>query len=195
MSEQIENQSTPKSKKTFYLLILVFVLPFTTAVLLHFFDIKPGGKSYGNLIQPPKSLQIPVLTGKAFKPEQWNKIWSIVTLDAAGCLAPCVDRIHILKQVHVSMNKDIDRVQRVLLVHADIGLQAYTDIQKKYPDLIILAGEKADMAKFAAEFDEKQDAVFLVDPLGNLMMSYPEKFEPKGMRKDLMRLLKNSWAG
>jgi hypothetical protein len=35
----------------------------------------------------------------------------------------------------------------------------------------------------------------LIDPLGNLMMSYPKNAEPKGVRKDLMRLLKNSWAG
>jgi cytochrome oxidase Cu insertion factor (SCO1/SenC/PrrC family) len=198
MSEPIQDQSKPKSMKTFYLLILVFILPFTMAVLLHFFDLKPTGKSYGNLLQPPKSLQIPMLKdlqGEVFKPEQWNKIWNVVTVDATGCAEACAARVHMLKQVHTSINKDIDRVQRVLLVPVDTGLQAYTDIQKKYPDLIILAGADAKMVKFSSEFDVNKGNVFLVDPLGNLMMSYPDKFDPKGLRSDLTRLLKNSWAG
>jgi hypothetical protein len=198
MSVPIQDQSKPRSMKTFYLLILVFILPFTMAVLLHFIDLKPTGKSYGNLLQPPKSLQIPMLKdlqGKAFKPEQWNKIWNVVTVDATGCDEACAARVHMLKQVHTSINKDIDRVQRVLLVPADTGLQAYSDIQKKYPDLIILAGVDAEMVKFSAEFDANKGNVFLVDPLGNLMMSYPDKFDPKGLRSDLTRLLKNSWAG
>ena len=202
MSELSQAQPQVRSKKTFYLLILVFILPFTMAVLLHLFDLIPGGKSYGNLIQPPKSLQIPVLkdaTGKAFNPEQWNKIWSIVTVDSTGCTAPCAARLHMLKQVHTSMNKEIDRIQRVLLVPIAIEADAYNEIQKQYPDLIILAGAETEMAKFSAEFNAAnggaESNIFLVDPLGNLMMSYPEKFDPKGLRSDLTRLLKNSWAG
>lgn len=187
-----------RSMKTFYLLILVFILPFTMAVLLHFIDLKPTGKSYGNLVQPPKSLQIPALKdmqGKVFKTAQWNKIWSVVTIDTTGCAAACAARVHMLKQVHTSINKDIDRVQRVLLVPADTGSQGYAEIQKKYPDLIILAGADIETSKFAAQFDANKGNVFLVDPLGNLMMTYPDKFDPKGLRSDLTRLLKNSWAG
>jgi hypothetical protein len=198
MSELSQNPPSERSKKTFYLLILVFILPFTMAVLLHFFDLKPSGKSYGYLIQPPKSLQIPALTdiqGQVFKATQWNKIWSIVTVDSTGCAALCADRIHMLKQVHTSMNKEIDRVQRVLLVPQAIDGEGYSEIQKKYPDLIILAGADSEMEKFSAEFNATKGGVFLVDPLGNLMMSYPEKFDPKGLRSDLTRLLKNSWAG
>jgi hypothetical protein len=198
MSELSQNPPSERSKKTFYLLILVFILPFTMALLLHFFDLKPSGKSYGHLIQPPKGLQIPALTdiqGHVFKPTRWNKIWSIVTVDSTGCATPCADRLHMLKQVHTSMNKEIDRVQRVLLVPQAINGEAYNEIQKKYPDLIILAGADTTMAKFSAEFNAANGGVFLVDPLGNLMMSYPEKFDPKGLRSDLTRLLKNSWAG
>lgn len=198
MSELDQSLTKPRSMKTFYLLILVFVLPFTMAVFLHFIDLKPSGKSYGSLVQPPKNLQIPALTdvqGKVFKPEQWNKIWSIVTVDTTGCNTSCAERVHMLKQVHTSMNKEIDRVQRVLLVPIDIKAETFSDLQKKYPDLIVLAGADAETVNFAAEFSANRGNVFLVDPLGNLMMSYPEKFDPKGLRSDLSRLLKNSWAG
>ena len=202
MSELSQNPPSERSKKTFYLLVLVFILPFTMAVLLHVFDLKPSGKSYGNLIQPPKSLQFSTLKdiqGNVFKPEQWNKIWSIVTVDSTGCNALCEARLHMLKQVHTSMNKEIDRVQRILLVPADVKAEAFSELQKKYPDLIILVGADAETVKFSANFTaakvNAESNVFLVDPLGNLMMSYPDKFDPKGLRSDLTRLLKNSWAG
>ena len=194
--QQIQPQG--RSKKTFYLLALVFILPFTLAATLHLLNLKPSGKSYGDLVQPPKSLTIPLLhdaQGKEFKPKQWNKIWSIVTLDDGLCTAPCQAQLHMIKQVHTSLNKEIKRVQRVLLVPAEIKPEAFNGLQKQYPDLIVLVGAGTAMVKFSAEFKLANSSVYLVDPLGNLMMSYPEKFDPKGLRSDLSRLLKNSWAG
>lgn len=192
------SKTTPQNRNTFYLLILVFVLPFLTAVVLHLLDLKPSGKSYGNLVQPPKSLQIPALTslqGKPFKPEQWNKIWSVVMLVDTNCAAPCEAQVHMLKQVHISLNKEIKRVQRVLIVPAAVAPASLSALQTKYPDLIILTGANEETVQFAQTFKQTAGSVYLVDPLGNLMMSYPEKFDPKGLRSDLTRLLKNSWAG
>ena len=185
-------------RKILLILAVVFLLPFTTAALLHLLDLKPEGKSYGDLIQPPKNLQFPLLKdvqGESFTSQQWLKKWSIVIVDSTHCAAPCQAKVQLLKQVHTSLNKEIKRVQRVLLVPIDADAKALSDLQKKYPDLIILAGADAETVKFAAEFNITGGQVYLVDPLGNLMMSYSEKMDPKGLRSDLTRLLKNSWAG
>ena len=37
--------------------------------------------------------------------------------------------------------------------------------------------------------------IYLIDPLGNVMMSYPKDATAKGMQKDLKRLLKVSKIG
>ena len=185
-------------RKILLILAVVFLLPFTMAALLHLLDLKPNGKSYGDLIQPPKSLQFPVLKdvqGKSFKSQQWLKKWSVVMVDSTACAAPCQEKVQLLKQVHTSLNKEIKRVQRVLLVPNGIQGETMNELQKIYPDLIILAGADAETVKFAAEFNVTGGQVYLVDPLGNLMMSYSEKMDPKGLRSDLTRLLKNSWAG
>lgn len=185
-------------RKVLLILAIVFLLPFTVAALLHLLDLKPSGKSYGDLIQPPKSLQFPVLKdvqGKSFKSQQWLKKWSVVMVDSTGCATPCQAKLQLLKQVHTTLNKDIKRVQRVLLVPIDIQGATMSELQKKYPDLIVLAGADAETVKFAAEFNVTGGQVYLIDPLGNLMMSYSEKMDPKGLRSDLTRLLKNSWAG
>ena len=198
MTEQRESLPQGRSKNTFYLLILVFTSPFLTAVTQHLLDLRPSGKSYGNLVQPPKSLQIPTinnLQGQAFKAVQWNKIWSVVMVDSTNCAAPCQAQVHMLKQVHTSLNKEIKRVQRVLLVPTDAEATTLAALHKQYPDLIILTGVDAETVKFTQTIQQTAGSVYLVDPMGNLMMSYPEKFDPKGLRSDLTRLLKNSWAG
>lgn len=116
-------------------------------------------------------------------------------VDATGCAAACQTQVHLLKQVHTSLNKDIKRVQRVLLVPTELKAEAANALQKQYPDLIIIAGADAETVKFADNFNAAGANIYLVDPLGNLMMSYSESLDPKGIFTDLKRLLKNSWAG
>ena len=199
---KLSNTPSPPNKtsgrKILLILSVVFLLPFTVAATLHLLDLRPSGKSYGDIIQPPRALQIPVLhdaAGKAFKREQWLKKWSVVMVDSTGCAQPCQAQVHLLKQVHTSLNKDIKRVQRILLVATEVKSETFIALQKQYPDLLILGGADAEAVKFAAEFNVAGGSVYLVDPLGNLMMSYPEKMDSKELFSDLKRLLKNSWAG
>jgi cytochrome oxidase Cu insertion factor (SCO1/SenC/PrrC family) len=201
MSE-LSNTPLPSNKtsgrKILLILSVVFLLPFTVAATLHLLDLRPSGKSYGDLIQPPRALQIPVLhdgAGKVFTAQQWLKKWSVVMVDSTGCAAPCQAQVHLLKQVHTSLNKDIKRVQRILLVPTETKSETFNALQKQYPDLLILGGSDAEAVKFAAEFNVADGQVYLVDPLGNLMMSYPTNTDAKALFSDLKRLLKNSWAG
>jgi cytochrome oxidase Cu insertion factor (SCO1/SenC/PrrC family) len=133
--------------------------------------------------------------GKAFKREQWLKKWSIVMVDSDGCAASCQEKLHLLKQVHVLLNKDAYRLQRVLIVPAEATSEAIVSLQKQTPDLLVLAGADAETSKFAQAFNVAGAQVYLVDPFGNLMMSYPEKMDPKGLFSDLKRLLKNTLVG
>jgi len=196
-----ENNAQGNGRKILLILAVIFLLPFTVAATLHLLQLKPGGRSYGDLVKPPHSLKFPLLhdsQGKEFNMQQWKKRWSIVTVDASGCTEACQAQVYMLKQLHTSLGKEIHRVQQVLLVPAESKGEAFNELQKKYPDLIVLVGADAETVRFAGEFNvsgQSAGRVYLVDPLGNLMMTYSENKDPKGLRSDLMRLLKNSWAG
>jgi cytochrome oxidase Cu insertion factor (SCO1/SenC/PrrC family) len=185
-------------RKILLLLGVIFVLPFTIAATLHMLNLKPSGHSYGNLIQPPKPLTFTSLQdaqGKEIKPDQWLKKWSVVTIDSTNCEEPCQADMHLLKQINTSLNKDAHRLQRVIIMPTEPNVDKISQLQKKYPELLILAGTSAEIVKLSSQFNVVDGHIYLIDPLGNLMMSYPKNAEPKGVRKDLMRLLKNSWAG
>jgi len=91
----------------------------------------------------------------------------------------------------------MNRVQRILITHQ----QDVADIQKRYPDLLILNQPSADVDFFAKQFNQSsQNAlelhnVYLVDPLGNWMMEYSEEVSARDLRKDIVQLLRYSWAG
>ena len=198
----LDNSKMPPDKssgrKILLLLAVIFVLPFTVAKTMHLLNVHPASHSYGTLVNPPHALQFPILheaQGKEFRAQQWLKKWTIVMIDDSGCAEPCEAQVHLLKQVHTSLDKDAHRVQRILLVPTDFKNDTYTGLLKQYPDLVILAGEDAVTVKFASEFNVAKGSVYLVDPLGNLMMSYPADMNPKGLQTDLKKLLKNSWAG
>lgn len=202
-------QKDPGSgRKVLLILAVIFVLPFTVAATLHLLNFNPGGHSYGELVKPPKALQFPVLhdvQGKPFGAEQWAKKWSIVVIGTGDCDEACHKQLHLLQQVHVSLGKEIERVQRVLLIPAEITKDAGIDLQDRYPNLVVLTGADTETVNFSHMFDlSGQPAgssrrTYLIDPLGNFMMSYPHDGEqglnPKGLREDITRLLKNSWAG
>lgn len=188
-----------RGRRLLLLLVALFALPLLIVVAMYKFDWQPGGASHGQLISPPQPLHSPelqTLQGKQFGAEQWKGKWSLVYVARHGCDAACVAQLHDLRQIHVSLNKEIGRVQRVLLIMSDGKGPRLAEIQGQYPDLAILVtGPEAE--RLTAQFDAAVPAanVYLVDPLGNLMMRYPQGYQPKGMRKDLMRLLTYSWVG
>ncbi|MGQ0442947.1 MAG: SCO family protein [Methylophilaceae bacterium] len=193
-------QKRGNGRKALIMLALVFVLPFTIAVILHALDIRPSGQSFGNLITPPVGLTIPVLQdtkGKPFTATNWHKKWNIVMLTQNGCDDACLEKIDYLSKVHASLHKEIKRVQRILLIPTEASTESIARLHEKFPDLIILTGKSEGIAQFSNQFQvsPSPQSVYLVDPLGNLMMQYPQDFQPKDLREDLVRLLKNSWAG
>jgi cytochrome oxidase Cu insertion factor (SCO1/SenC/PrrC family) len=189
-----------KDKKILLLLAVVFLLPFTVASILHLLNIRPGGKSFGNLILPIVELKMPTLTdvsGNSFVDSKWSKIWNIVMIDAASCNQACEQNVDKLDRVHRSLYKEEDRVQRILILKNDYDADRILQLQQKYPALIILIAKDATQKDFVAQFDQTapEGSIYLVDPLNNLMMYYSSDAEPKALRADIKKLLKNSWGG
>lgn len=191
-----------KGRRMLLFLVVLFALPVLVVVLMYRFDVRPSGSSHGQLITPPVELRLPSLhtaQGTAFQAAQWKTKWSIVFIDSSGCTQSCQEHVHLLRQVHVALNKEIDRVQRILILNQPASADTLTALTSQYPDLAVLSGN--DVAPLVRQFDlpgqpaATSERVYLVDPLGNLMMSYPKDYNPKGLLDDLTRLLKYSWVG
>lgn len=187
-------------RRMLLLLLVIFALPVVLVVGMYKIDWRPSsGASYGQLQQPPKPLTLAALQdarGGTFAAADWKDKWTMLTISAQGCPADCMKRLGVMRQVHVALNKEIGRVQRVLLLPSGAPDGVIRTLRESYPDLHVLIGSGTE--ELSRQFDVSgagDGGIFLVDPLGNWMMSYPPQFDAKGLLSDLQRLLKYSWVG
>lgn len=196
----LESSNQSKGRRVLGLMFLFFVLPLIVVGLMYQFDWYPKGSSQGDLVNPPRALQLPEqlvdTKGEAITAERLRDKWSMVYI-SDKCAKHCEDRLYILRQLHASMAKNSDRLQRVLLANEmDVDKLA-----KQYPDMIMINQTRDATQQLKSQFQLDQlpvddaDRLYLVDPLGNFMMSYSSATDPVAIRKDLNRLLAAAWAG
>ncbi|NCX13527.1 MAG: cytochrome C oxidase subunit I, partial [Betaproteobacteria bacterium] len=138
--------------------------------------------------------------------EAYRGKWVLLTSDSPRCDEACAKRLYLIRQIRLTQGKDKERVERVLLlsepgkaafvvegveslekVHEGMH-QLYLEPEKRARLMGIATGELA-----AGTVPDK--GIFLVDPLGHVMMRFPEDPDPSRMKKDLSKLLKWSRVG
>ena len=199
--------SRTKSRITLLFVFGLFALPVVIAWLAFFAfpDWRPeGSTNHGELIQPPRNLQFSPLAaveGGAVTESFLEGKWTYVLWADGACGDGCLEQLIRMHQVRLAQGKNIDRVQRLVLAQ-DMTASELRELQAHYPGMRIAHGNADEMRELARMFmvggEEDMPAVgylYLVDPMGNLMMRYAPGIEPRGIVKDLERLLRISYVG
>lgn len=184
------------------LLAAVFLLPVLLGNALFWLDWRPQSfGNHGELLQPTRTLPETGLLhpdGLALPTAQLHGKWLLVIPVQRSCDADCQSRLQLLRQVHIALNKDQDRVQRVLLIGGEIapddGPTGLAGIQRKFPDLVVASiALNSAAASWERALAGDGPSIYLVDPMSNVMMRYADPVDMRGVLKDLERLLKYSW--
>lgn len=201
-----------KGRWQFFGLLVFFSCPILLVLLMVKFDWHPAIQTHGHLLRPPITIQLPDILFDTFQSNNqaplhaearptcpscdfWHNKWSMVIV-ADTCIASCQTQLANIRQLHASLAKDIERMQRVLI----LGSDDVTDLRKQYPDLrIVQLVEPASMELrqqfYATTPKMSQGNIYLVDPQGQLVMVFPEDLSPRLIRKDITRLLRYAWSG
>lgn len=189
------------------LLVLVFAGPLVAAwiVYANLDHWRPGTTNHGELIAPPRPLEgftLRRVDGTALDAAYLRGKWTLVYIGPADCAEECRRAIYYMRQVRLALGQDADRVQRLLVLADPAQVAALRDFLGDYPGMAVASGTEAELRefldRFAAAIGPQRAApgrVYVVDPLGNLMMTYPPDAAPRGMLKDLQRLLRVSQVG
>ncbi len=114
----------------------------------------------------------------------------------APATSDCRTALVFARQTRLSLNKEMDRVNRVLLATDNCCDVAY--LKKEHDGIKVFdvsaPEDKAQLMAVLPEVDLKH-TLFVVDPLGNLVMRYDVRKEPAGLLDDLRKLLKLSHIG
>lgn len=121
--------------------------------------------------------------------------WIMLVVAPGACDAGCRQRLYEIRQVRLTTGKDRDRVERAWIVSDDAAPDPA--LLAQHEGLVLMRSDAATLARLlpADPGTTVSDHIYIVDPLGNLMMRFPKDADPNRMKKDLAKLLRASRVG
>ena len=201
-----DSAAARRGRRQLVLLAALFFVPLAVAFWLYYGPTgwRPSGDaSKGDLIDPARplpTLALATADGTRTAPEFLRGKWSMVYVGDGLCDDRCRAALYLTRQSRIALNKDMDRVQRVFLVTGRCCDRGF--LAQEHPDLVVARVDDDDAAALLAPFPTYggmplADAgrIFIVDPLGNLLMSYSPAAPDKALLTDMKKLLRLSHIG
>ena len=187
-------------------LAALFFVPLVAAFWLYYGvpGWRPGGAANrGNLIDPAVPLPELEFAGPDGQPIAGDLLrdrWTLLFIGAASCDTGCRDALYLTRQTRLALGKDAERVRRVFLATGPCC--PGKTLLAEHPDLVVAIPTQAQLdalTRLIPQRDASSTAraagTYIVDPLGNLMMSYSADAPDKALFDDLKRLLRLSHIG
>jgi hypothetical protein len=191
----LSDEARRRGRRQFLLIASLFVVPLVTAVVLYrSADWRPVVNAQGTLIDPPRTLDVSGLRladGERAAGDALEGRWSVIRPVAGSCKEQDLALLEELERVRLALDKDAERVRRVLVHGGECNSVRPGPGES---GLAVYAADRGFMAQFPAAVDGAS-GIYIVDPHGNLMMSYPATGSARGLLRDLERLLRLSSIG
>ncbi len=201
-----DRDAVRKGRKQLLLLAALFFVPLALAFWLYYGPggWRPsGGSNKGDLIDPARPLPtvaLPTPDGGTTDADFLRGKWTMLYIGGGSCDERCRRALYLMRQSRIALNKDMDRVQRVFLVTDGCCDREF--LRREHPDLVVGLVDDPATSTLMATFPTYDgvpvaDAgrVYVVDPLGNLMLSYSEAAPDKALLTDVKKLLRLSHIG
>lgn len=178
-----------QSRRMMLLLTILFVLPLAVAFLMWGMGWRPSGSSnHGQLLEPFR--QLPQFT------ESLRGKWALAYVGDGACNEDCRQALVFARQTRLSLAQDTARVNWVLLATEHCCDRAYLDAEHHGIQVL----DASDAGKRAALLavlpaTELAHSLFVIDPLGNIVLRYDVRESPRGLLDDMKKLLKLSHIG
>lgn len=170
----------------------LFALPVLASYLTYYFWQPSGRKNYGELIAQVGLKDGRDQTGQIISAQDFKGKWTLVYVGSGTCDKRCETLLYYMRQVRSAQGPERDRINRLWMV-TDRSEPAAA-LLAQHPGLkVVRTQDPAFLGQFAGA--ESGIHIYMVDPLGNLMMRFPANPDPSRMIKDLKQLLKASQIG
>lgn len=127
--------------------------------------------------------------------------WWLVYVGPEKCYQECQEDLYNLRQLQVALGKDAVRVDRMFVAHPNCpSAFCETYLTEHYPEMKRISMEPKDfnylfLQSSISSTIQSLGQIYIIDPLGNVMMVYSPESEPKAILSDLKRLLRVSKVG
>ena len=177
------------------LIAVLCIAPVVASYVTYYFAPPARHTNYGELMNLPPLPDAPLrLTdGAAFGMKQLRGKWVLLIADSAQCGETCRRKLFTLRQVRLSQGKDMERIERTFFIVDDAPLA--DGVAEDFRGTWLVRAAASGLLKHLPAQGAQADYIYVIDPLGNIVLRYTRDADPAGMIKDLTRLLKISGIG
>jgi hypothetical protein len=207
MNGPVNDTPPRRGQRQLVLLAALFFVPLAVAFWLYYGPTswRPvGGTNKGDLVDPAVPLPAVALVqpdGTRTGTDFLQGKWTIAYLGDGACDERCREALYLSRQSRIALNKDMDRVQRVFLATGNCCDSAF--LAAEHPDLAVaVLGNDADSQALLAKIPAlggvppaTAGRLYVIDPLGNLVLSYSAAAPDKALLTDVKKLLRLSHIG
>jgi cytochrome oxidase Cu insertion factor (SCO1/SenC/PrrC family) len=180
-----------RGRRTLAIIAIVAILPIAASYAIYYLWPRAAQANYGTLLAtgPAPAIVGTAPDGAPFRLAELRGKWVLLAGSASGCDAGCEKTLFAMRQARTMQGREQDRVVRVWLAAG--GAPPAADLVAMHPGLQVarVAANALDALPGA------KPGLWLVDPLGNLVLSYPAEPDPRRLAQDLARVLKASRIG
>lgn len=180
-------------------LVLAVVLPGAIAMGLFLTGWRPASLTvHGEFMHPPvqlETIQVSHTNGEPTALKTLQGKWTLLYLQPTDCQRDCVASLYGMRMVEIGQGEHSLRVQR--LVISATATQAQ-QLAQRDAGLISVSADASQLAQLRKNLTQSEGSaapIYLMDPLGNVILRYGQDTDPTGIRKDLTHLIKHSWVG
>lgn len=179
-------------------LFAVFALPVVCSwiLILHPGLLPERYSNHGVLIQSPVALPAVALdsmNGTEFRLEDLRGKWTFLMVVDAPCTGSCRQLVHQLQQIRRATGKDRAYVELLMLYMTD-PVEGDLAVLKENPGMIVAGFNDPEMAILASALQQagvhERPGLVVVDPMGTMVMHYPDEITAREILKDIRRLLR-----
>jgi len=180
-----------KGRRTLLLIAAVALAPIVASYVAYYLFPRTQRVNYGSLLPTvaAPAIEGTLADGSRFRLEDLRGRWVLLGAGRGECDAACERMLYATRQARTMQGKEQDRIVRAWLIEGD-GVPAEA-LLAQHPGLVVAHVERAALNSLPAG----AGAVYLIDPLGNLVLRYPRDPDVRGVANDLARLLKASRIG
>jgi hypothetical protein len=185
----------PNHSKRVLLLIFACCAAPVIASYFAYYVMQPARRiNYGELLPVLRAPDVGAqrVDGRSLSLAEFKGKWVLLQIDAGGCAEACLRKLYATRQARSMQNAEAERIVRVWLVRDSAPPRAM--LLAEHPGLAV-AHAGPETLRWLPAAGSADDYVYLLDPLGNLMMRFPANPDIKALSRDLARLLKASRIG
>ena len=200
----------PAKKRSLTPLVLVFLCTLAPILAAWVLYNNPqwwpdDSSNYGTLVDPQRpmpaasELQLTTLDGQPFDLQSLKGKWLLLSVGEAACPESCARKLYITRNSHASQGKNVDRLARVWFIIDNGDVPA--KVLEAYQGTVMVRAKPEQLARFLLARDTVAgqpgllDPIWVIDPLGNLMLQFPANADGVKVRKDISKLVYNSRIG